>query len=210
MTGSQDNDRNLVKRMLSGEEASFEEFFAKFFPGLYRFALGRVNQNTQIAEEVVQQTLTRAISKLATYRGEAALFTWLCTFCRHEISAYLRQQTHLGYQTEFIQDTPEIQAALESLLNTKGNEPEQILLRKEIARIVQLALDALPSHYSDALEWKYIEELSVKDIAIRMNLGIKATESLLTRAREAFRDSFFTVTSGFVGQNQIQAGGHTS
>jgi DNA-directed RNA polymerase specialized sigma24 family protein len=68
-------------------------------------------------------------------------------------------------------------------------------LRKELSQLVQVALDALPFHYSSALEWKYIEGLSVKEIASRLELGLKAAESLLTRARQAFRDSFLTLTS---------------
>jgi RNA polymerase sigma-70 factor, ECF subfamily len=48
----------------------------------------------------------------------------------------------------------------------------------------------LPAHYADALEWKYIDEVSVQEIGIRLGLGPKAAESLLTRARSAFRDAF--------------------
>jgi RNA polymerase sigma-70 factor, ECF subfamily len=190
------NDRKLVRRMLSGEEEAFEQFFNGYFPGLYRFAYSRLNQDAQAAEEVAQKTLCRAITKLATYRGEAALFTWLCTFCRHEICDYLREKTHLGYQAQFIQDAPELLAALESLRKNRDEQPEKIMLRKEVGRMVQVALDALPSHYADALELKYIEDLPVKEIAARMNLGLKATESLLTRARDAFRDAFSSMATG--------------
>jgi DNA-directed RNA polymerase specialized sigma24 family protein len=58
---------------------------------------------------------------------------------------------------------------------------------------VHLVLDALPAHYANALEWKYLEELSVAEIAGRLGLGEKAAESLLTRARAAFRDAFTTL-----------------
>ncbi len=57
-----------------------------------------------------------------------------------------------------------------------------------------MALDQLPSHYGSALEWKYLEELSVKEIASRLKLSPKAAESTLTRAREAFRDGFTALT----------------
>jgi RNA polymerase sigma-70 factor, ECF subfamily len=188
--------------MLNGEEEAFEDFFNSYFPALFRFSLTRLNHDSRAAEEVVQKALCKAISKLSTYRGEAALFTWLCTFCRHEISGYLKEE--IGYQTQFIEDTPEILGALESLVKSAGDQPDKIMLRKEIARMVQIALDALPVHYADALEWKYIEDLPVKQIAERMNLGLKATESLLTRAREAFRDAFSTVTSGVAWQEGMQ------
>ena len=80
------SDRAFVRRLLRGDEEAFAEFFDGYFPRLYRFALARLRDEDD-AEEVVQATLIRATRKLSTYRGEAALFTWLCTFCRHEISA---------------------------------------------------------------------------------------------------------------------------
>jgi RNA polymerase sigma-70 factor (ECF subfamily) len=183
----------LVRKMLAGEEMAFEEFFNMYFPGLFRFALTRLREENA-AEEVVQRALCKAITKLSNYRGEAALFTWLCTFTRHEISGYLKTENQL-YLTDLIQETPEIAAALESLLTAAEDRPDQTLLRKELSQLVQVALDALPFHYSSALEWKYIEGLSVKEIASRLELGLKAAESLLTRARQAFRDSFLTLTS---------------
>ena len=55
------------------------------------------------------------------------------------------------------------------------------------------ALDYLPSRYSQALEWKYCEGLSVNEIAERLEVGAKAAESVLSRARVAFREAFATL-----------------
>ena len=60
---------------------------------------------------------------------------------------------------------------------------------------MQRVLDELPSHYADALEWKYIDEISVHEIAARLGLGAKAAESLLTRRANAFRDAFRTLAA---------------
>ena len=185
-----DSDKALVRRMLRGEDAAFEEFFADYSSGLYRFALSRTAHDVEAAEEVVQAALCRAVAKLDTYRGEAALFTWLCTFCRHEISAYYQRYRKNAPQVELIEDLPEIRAALESLAGPEAGSPEADLRRKELARLVQVALDHLPPRYAEALEWKYIEGLAVREIAERLSIGPKAAESLLTRAREAFREGF--------------------
>jgi RNA polymerase sigma-70 factor (ECF subfamily) len=186
-------DRALAARMLAGHEAAFEEFFAAFFPPLFRFALARLRDATA-AEEVVQAALGRALAKLATYRGEAALFTWLCTFCRHEIGAYRERQARRPAQVDLAEDLPEVRAALESLAARRPDDPESALRREEVARAVQTALDRLPRRYGDALEWKYIEGLSVAEIGQRLGLGAKAAESLLARARDAFRDGFLALS----------------
>ena len=197
MPESPQPDRDLVRRILAGDEAAFEEFFAGYFPRLYRFAMARVDNSADAAEEVVQATLCKAMTALGSWRGEAALFTWLCTFCRHEIGDHYRRDRRGAGAVELVEDAPEIRAALESLAVTAGGEgPDDMLRRKEIARLVQVTLDALPAFYGDALEWKYIQELSVREIAGRLKLGPKAAESLLTRARQAFRDGFAALTGG--------------
>ena len=198
MNGRDTADGRLVARMLAGDEGAFEEFFARYFPGLYRFAMARLSYDADAAEEVVQATLCRAVGKLHTYRGEAALFTWLCTFCRHEISAHYRRLGRRS-QVALVEDAPEVRAALDSLAATTADRPEEALRRKEITRLVQTTLDALPDRYGDALEWKYIHGLTVREIAERLGVGPKAAESVLSRARVAFRDGFAAVTGGLGG-----------
>jgi RNA polymerase sigma-70 factor (ECF subfamily) len=183
-------DRQLVSRMQRGDEAAFSEFFEGHFASLYRFALPRVGGDAGVAEEIVQATLCRAVRKLHTFRGEAALLTWLCTFCRHEISAHYHKVGSMPSMVNLSDDSMEIRAALESL----GAEDSQ--RRSDTARLVQVVLDRLPDRYGDALEWKYIEGLSVNEIATRLGVGAKAAESLLTRARAAFRDAFTAVYGG--------------
>ena len=64
----------------------------------------------------------------------------------------------------------------------------------EAARLIQVALDKLPPSYGDALEWKYIEGHSVKEIARRMGVSHEAAQSLLARARRAFEEIYSTLT----------------
>ena len=194
MTEVAASDKALVDKMLAGDATAFDRFFDTHFPRLFRFALTRVNGNEGAAEEVAQSTLCKAMAKLETYRGEAALFTWLCTFCRHELSAHYKKQNREERYVELVEDKPELRAALESLA-TAEDDPEAILERGDTTRLVQVTLDHLPAKYGDALEWKYIQGLSVNEIAARMELGPKAVESLLTRARQAFRDGFATLSS---------------
>jgi len=190
-------DRELARRMLAGDEPAFHEFFDGHFGRLYRFALSRVQQNEDAAEEVAQATICKAITKLATYRGEAALFTWLCTFCRHEIWAYRKRNRMAVQQVDLLEEIPEVRAALESLAAETSN-PEAALDRNMLRRLVQVTLDHLPARYATVLEWKYLEEVPVVVIAERLELSPKAAESLLTRSREAFRDGFRTLTGASV------------
>ena len=89
------------------------------------------------------------------------------------------------------EDSDEIRSALESLSSVAvDNDPQRAALHADLERLVQVILDHLPGHYGDVLEWKYVQGLSVGEIAARLHVGPKAAESLLTRARDAFRDGF--------------------
>jgi len=181
--------------MLAGDECAFEAFFEGHFPRLFRFALARLDGRAAVAEDVVQATLCRAIDKLHTYRAEAALFTWLCTLCRHEIADHFRREG-AGVEVALVEDAPEVRAVLDSLGAASSDHPECAVRRRELARLVHVVLDALPARYADVLEWKYLMDLPVNEIARRLDVGPKAAESMLTRARHAFRDGFAAVAGG--------------
>jgi RNA polymerase sigma-70 factor (ECF subfamily) len=183
----EESDRDLVRRMQARDQAAFDEFFTDYFARLFRFALSRL-RDEDAAEEVVQSTLILAIRKLGTWRGEAPLFTWLCTICRREMSV-LAARTSRRVFLPLVDDDPDVRAALESL-GGAADGPDAPVAREEVGRRVQMTLDYLPPRYSRALEWKYLEELSVQEMAARLHITPKAVESLLTRAREAFRDAF--------------------
>ncbi len=184
-----DEDRALAKRMLEGDEEAFEQLFGDHFGGLYRFALTRLRGDEELAKEIVQSTVCVAIDKLDTYRGEASLFTWLCSICRFEISAWMRRRQRAPAEVALVEELPEVRTVLESLA-VGSHSPEEALQRKEMARLVHLTLDHLPARYGRALEWKYFDAMPVKEIAARLDIGPKAAESVLSRAREAFRTGF--------------------
>ncbi len=191
-------DRRLVRRLLNGDDAAYEQLFEDYFGGLYRFALTRLDFDETLAQEVVQATMLKAIEKLDTFRGEAALFSWLCSVCRREITAHFRRQQRAPVEVDLIENTPEIRAVLDALA-TGAEGPEDALRRKEVGRLVHLTLDHLPPRYGRALEWKYFEGLSVKEIAARLQVSPKAAESVMSRAREAFRTGFAALARGLDG-----------
>ena len=182
----QDIDKKLVVRLLDGDRQSFDAFFNSYYPRLYRFALMRLNYDRDLAEETAQVVLCQAISKMHTYRGEAPLFAWLCTFCRYELSKQRKAAARAQGDNLLCEDDPTVRAALESLLAVTGDDPDLRLYQEEISRLVKVALDYLPALYADTLEYKYVHDLSVRDIARRIGKSPKATESILTRARSSF------------------------
>lgn len=186
-------DSALIAAMLAGDEAAFRAFFETYFPRVYRFALPRLGNDAEACKEVVQSTLVKAMRALASFRGEAALFSWMCQICRRQIADYLRAHKRHHQNVVLIDDTPGLREALESIAAPASDEPLQGYGNAETRRLVQSVLDRLPSRYGDVLEWKYIEGRSVEEIGALLGVGQAAAQSLLARARVAFREALETV-----------------
>jgi RNA polymerase sigma-70 factor, ECF subfamily len=182
-----DNDADLVKGLLDSAPAAFELYFHSFYPRLYRFALRRLPQPA-LAEEMAQEAIVKGLTNLGAFRGEASLLTWLSSICRNEIAMLKRRQPELEVLHPVVEDQPNARAVLE-LLADETQMPEVLARREQTISLVQSVLDCLPTPYGDLLEWKYIDGLSVAEIALRLGRTTKATESLLTRARDAFRSA---------------------
>lgn len=186
-------DKALARRLLRGDEAAFREVFDGFFPKLYRFALARLNGNEDEARDVVQETFCKAFERLDSYRAEASLYGWMCQICRNAITDRDRRRQRQPQQAVLIDDDGTIRSILETLAAPATDEPEAQLRRMDMTRLIQATLDCLPGHYGDVLEWKYVDGLSVGEIADRLTVSPKAAESALTRARNAFREAIQAV-----------------
>jgi RNA polymerase sigma-70 factor (ECF subfamily) len=191
-------DRRLVKRLLAHDRDAFNAFFDGYFPRLYRFARTRLGGDPDTTKEIVQVTLTKAIRKLGSYRGEAALFTWLCTICRNEIADHRARVARERRHVVLTEDAPEIRAAVEAIAAPQSDEPEHNFRRLEATRLIQVALDQLPTHYGNALEWKYVYGFSVEEIAEKLGVGVEAAQSLLARAKRGFQEVYTTLTRDLV------------
>ena len=191
-------DLALAGRILAGEEDAFEAFGERYFKALYRFASARLAGDRDLTREIVQTAITKALSKLDAYRGEASLLTWLCSCCRNEILMHLRRRRTAPVDVELEEE----QEPVAGFGSQAPRDPEAALLRREKAHRVHMALDGISDHYARALEWKYLDRLPVDEIAARLGMSPKAAESLLTRARQAFR----TVYASLQAEEELDHG----
>ena len=179
-------DRALVARMRAGDQRAFDDFFKDSAPRLVAFIARRTALDPATLEDIVQSALIKAVRHLASYRGEAALFTWLTEICRNELADQhrraKRRPAHLSL------DEPEAAHRWEGmLLAPDAQEPvSQLQAAAQRADIMKVLKD-LPANYALVLEAKYGDGLSVEAIALQLGHTEVAVQSMLARAREAFR-----------------------
>jgi len=186
---SRSQELELVRRALDGDREAFDQIMEQAAPALFRFASRRLNHDRETTREIVQATLVKVVENLDAFRGESRLMSWMCGICRFEILAHYRAKKREAAHTDVDESLPGVHQALAASSGGHGR-PGEDLEHRERTALVHLALDHLPEHYARALEWKYLEGLPVKEIAARLELELKAAESVLTRARAAFRALF--------------------
>jgi RNA polymerase sigma-70 factor (ECF subfamily) len=180
-------DRVLVSRMRAGEQRAFDEFFNASASRLAAFVSRRSGLDPASVEDIVQNTLIKAVRNLASYRGEAALFTWVTEICRHELADARRKAARRPAHDSL--DEPDALAfPVPELWVPEHREPAAEADAHRQRKAVIRALNDLPERYARALEAKYGDGLSVKEVAALYGLTTVAAQSLLARARDAFRD----------------------
>ena len=181
-------DLLLSRRILSGDEEAAAAFFREHLEALYEFVHYRVGGDRTLAEDVVQDTMLVALERLAAFDGASTLHTWLCGIAKNKIRSARRARRAVSMEDLLARADPEIDALLAAI--EREPLPDWVLERQETQELVGATLSSLSPEHRRALVDKYIEGLSVPQMAARDGRGTKATESKLHRARLAFARVF--------------------
>jgi len=144
--------------------------------------VGRKVGDKKDVEEIVQDTLLAAYDSLPLFKGNSSLFTWVCAIARHEIADFYRKQK---IKKVVFSKLPFLKNLVSEALG-----PELAYQELEKKRQILKALKNLREGYGKILRLKYIDGLSMKEIAERLDITVKAVESRLTRARLAFQKAY--------------------
>ncbi|QKO21002.1 RNA polymerase sigma factor RpoE [Rhodoferax sp. BAB1] len=181
-----DSDVQLVERTLAGDARAFELLVIKYQRRIQRL-IARMVRDTDLVEDIAQETFIRAYRALHQFRGDAQFYTWLYRIAVNTAKKALLDLKHDPLITEAAlrpegDDDETFQPGREPI----GEEtPETLLAAREIATAVQAALEALPEDLRQAVTLREIEGLSYEDIATMMNCPIGTVRSRIFRAREA-------------------------
>ncbi len=181
---------------LRGDPAAVQALATAVLQPLFGFCFHRVGGNRHLCEEVVQETLLRALRDLDHYDPERAgnnIFPWMPGMPRNENHRLLvREKAAVSLEVLWARMDKELLAVYARL----ESEPfgEDLLRREETRDLVNATMSQLPPHYREALEGKYVNGRSVRDLALAWSISEKAAESQLTRARQAFRAIFLALT----------------
>ncbi|OJW80946.1 MAG: RNA polymerase subunit sigma-70 [Bacteroidetes bacterium 46-16] len=176
---------HIIERLKAGEEAAFRELVDTQQQRILNVALGLV-QSHELAEDITQEVFIEVFRSVGKFSGQSTLSTWIYRITVNKCLDALRYQKR-GKRFAFITslfrpDTGELKYE-----SAHFDHPGVALEKKENARMLFAAIDELPENQKVAFILSQVEEVPQKDIALIMNISIKAVESLIQRAKSNLR-----------------------
>jgi len=174
-------EQDVVQQILARDRKALYAFYHTYQPKLHRFIQTKVNNPVDV-DDILQDTLFAFLEALRDFQGKSSIQTFLFSICHHKIIDYYRRKKikHIVFS-----QMPNLESLVSPLLNPE--ESFDVTLYKENIQMVFKKL--LPRH-RHILQLKYIEDLSVADIANKLAITFKSAESILFRARKAFVEAF--------------------
>ena len=159
------------------DDARFRDWYDATLPRVYRYLVARCGGDEGLAEELTQQTFIRAVRSLERFDGRSDVVTWLCAIGRNCLVDHHRR----GGREASRQDR---------LIAAQEEGSAATWRTTELRDGVEDALRALSPDQRLALLFQHLDGLSVREIAAVLGRSEKATESLLSRARDGFRRAY--------------------
>ena len=181
-----DADALLVDRVKLGDVRAFEMLVVKYQRRIERL-VGRMVRDADLVQDIAQETFIRAYRALPQFRGDSAFYTWLYRIAVNSAKkalSDLKRDPLVSESTLYASEDGEETSRAGSELSD-GETPEALLASKEIAAVVNSAIEALSEDLRQAITLREIEGLSYEEIAEAMNCPIGTVRSRIFRAREA-------------------------
>jgi RNA polymerase sigma-70 factor (ECF subfamily) len=169
---------DLIRLAKSGDAAAIEQLLTQIAPSIQRFGL-RMCQNDHDSEDVLQDTLITILNHLPEFEGRSTFTSWVFALTR---SACTRRRRGLKNKPGL-----ELDHAID--VDESGPTPEQGATDREMSRILEQALDALPEEYREVILLRDVESLTAPEAAESLGITVEALKSRLHRARQALRQA---------------------
>lgn len=179
-------EADLVARARRREETAVRTIIRQNNRRLFRLARS-ITKDDNEAEDIVQETYVRAFTRLAEFRGESSLSTWLTRIAINEAYGHLRSRRPM-VDWETVEATHAAQAQIIPFPSWSSQpDPERTMAQHEINHLLERAIDALPEPFRVVLVARLVEEMSVEETADLLGLRSETVKTRLHRARLLLR-----------------------
>jgi RNA polymerase sigma-70 factor, ECF subfamily len=195
-------DVEVVKRVRAGERALFELLMRRHNQRLYRVARAVVKDEAEV-EDVMQQAYLNAYTHLDQFEERSQFSTWLTRIGLNEAFARRRKMRLTQSMAELPSSGDENRGGFMDLVTSAQPDPEHQAYARELHRVLEDAVDALPETYRTVFMLRDVEGLSTSETGEGLGLGDEAVKTRLHRARVMIRRAV-TARLGVVAAGAFQ------
>ena len=176
----QQSDSELVAAVLKKDRKATAEFVSRFGGAVHGYLARRLMPKQDLVEDLFQHVFLEAWQGMASFRGQSSIKTWLLGIARHKVQDHYRRRLR---EFPFDEDEPEPADGEDLVLSFEQDEA---------ARRVWKVLAAVEEEARILLLWRYWEGWSADSMAAETGKSVKAVERALARAREQFRQRWYS------------------
>ena len=185
-----ESDEVLIRRCRRGDERSFDILFDRYKARIYTFVLGFV-KDRKIAEDILQETFIKVFRKARHFRHQAKFSTWLYTIAANLCKDELKRRKRRG---SISLDAPPADQKWEGpvwpgvrAIADSSNGPRIEAEKRELSRVVLLALDELPENSRQVIELHVMHGLRYREVAEILGCPLGTVQSRMHNAVQLLR-----------------------
>lgn len=173
------NDSELLKRLREQDPEAVRSLTGSYLPSVWRFVYVRVQGDEHLAEDIVSETVVAFIKAVGDDVKIEKPGAWMRSVAQNKVMDHFRSAARVRQLMQKMTHTCEL---------ANPDDAASLQIHEEQREQVREIMDGLTDQHRMALEWKYLEKLSVREMAKRWETTEKAVESILFRARGEFRE----------------------
>ncbi len=181
-------DVEVANAIAAGDHDVFRTLIQRYNRRLYRISRSILRDDSE-AEDALQNAYVLAYREISKFRGEATLSTWLTRIVINEALSYRRKQ---GRAQVIGLEGADLDTAVDAAAGAMGKapeRPEQTFFRADVGRRIQAKIDELPVIFRTVFMLRAVEELSVTEAAVALDIPEATVRTRFFRARALLRDA---------------------
>lgn len=171
-----DEERGWLDAAIRGDREAFGALVSRYAERIYNVAYRMVGEEAD-AHDLAQDTFVSAFKALSTFRADARFSTWLYRIAVNKCKDWLRTRGRFEQPKEDSEDGP----CHEGLIST--STPERVLSQKEVAHLLQEAIQRVPPLYREAFVLKHVEGFGYEEMSEMLGVHRDTLKMRVYKAR---------------------------
>jgi RNA polymerase sigma-70 factor (ECF subfamily) len=173
-----DPERDLLRRVMSGDQTAFASLYDRYFPRVYDFVQRRL-RNRADTEETVQEVFINLLSSIESYRGDAPFGAWVFGVTRRTVASRFKRKQH---PTVPLADDDSAETGVSAARHADPHEAYEY--RECLDRMAEIAMSELSEDQRELFRLHHLQHHSIENIARMLNRSEDSVKSNLYRARK--------------------------